>query len=128
LKRSGLWALKIEVIPVWIRAAQEQSAEPSDITDMLSKIELAFAAAHPSSNVRLAAYQATGSFLVKFTSYFAVEIRSSFAEESTATIIAVQSSSHHRLCICIHLQDSCFAVFEGVSQLDLLLFQTPMDL
>jgi hypothetical protein len=102
-----------------IHAAQQPSSESNEITRTLFEIEstlnsstfaglppenrtsvlrdfwrfFLFSAAHPSSNVRIAAYQATGSFLLKLTPYFASEIHATFGEQSTETTIAIQSSA-----------------------------------
>jgi hypothetical protein len=45
-----------------------------------------FAASHSSSTVRLAAYQAAGSFLLKLTPFYSRQIRASFSEILTLSI------------------------------------------
>jgi hypothetical protein len=52
-----------------------------------------FSASHPSSNVRLAAYQATGSFLLKLSPYLGRQIQATFSEVSTMTTIDLKSSA-----------------------------------
>jgi hypothetical protein len=75
-----------------------------------------FSAARPSSNVRLPAYQTTGSCFVKITPYFAVEIGSTFTEESTETTVALQSLAIIAYAFAYNSK-TVACLFEGVSPL-----------
>jgi hypothetical protein len=54
---------------------------------------LLFAAANPSSSIRLSAYQTTGSFLLQLTPYFPVQIQRTFSHVSMLTTIDLKSSA-----------------------------------
>lgn len=54
---------------------------------------LLYAASHPSSTVRLAAYRLTGSFLLKLQPYYTTQIQTTFSSVSTNATIDIKRSA-----------------------------------